>query len=244
VAVEDGASRIGELSASPDGRIHSGLGAPGKSSISVRGLHGMDVFFAFNVALFLLMCVFAYYARWTKYAGNGHIAIAEFMFYAVVIILAITALWVWLRRYAFPAWLLVVIELGILLHFAGGLVHFGGARLYDHIYFGIRYDKYVHFANAFFAALTVQEIFRIKNLPINAFTRFAIYFVALGLGSAIEICEYVVTLTIPQNGVGGYDDNLRDLIANACGGTLFLALRGRIPGFRRQHPVQATECQP
>ena len=219
-------------------------GVSDRSSISVRGLHGMDVFFAFNIALFLMMCVFAYYARWTRYAGNGRIAIAEFMFYAVVIIMAIAALWAWLRRYAFPAWLLVVIELGILLHFAGGLVHFGGARLYDHIYFGIRYDKYVHFANAFFAAITVQEIFRMKNLPINAFTRFAIYFVALGLGSAIEICEYVVTLTIPQNGVGGYDDNLRDLIANACGGTLFLALRGRIPFFRRQHPVQATERRP
>ena len=244
MAVEDGASRIGELSASLDDRIHSNLGAPDKSSISVRGLHGMDVFFAFNIALFLLMCVFAYYARWTKYAGNGHIAVAEFMFYAVVIILAITALWAWLRRYALPAWLLVIIEFGILIHFAGGLVHFGGARLYDHIYFGIRYDKYVHFTNAFFAALTVQEIFRIKNVPINAFTRFAIYLVALGLGSGIEICEYVATLTIPHNGVGGYDDTMTDLIANSCGGALFLALRGRIPGFRRQHPVQATECQP
>ena len=184
----------------------------------------MDVFFAVNVLLFILMCVFAYYARWTKYAGNGRIAIEEFMFYAVVIILAITALWVWLRRYPFPAWLVMVIELGILLHFAGGLVHFGGARLYDHIYCGIRYDKYVHFANAFFATLVVQEIFRIKNLPINAFTRLVIYLVALGLGSAIEICEYVVTLTVPQNGVGGYDDNLRDLIANSCGGALFLAI--------------------
>ena len=140
--------------------------------------------------------------------------------------------------------LLVIIEFGILIHFAGGLVHFGGTRLYDHIYFGIRYDKYVHFTNAFFAAITVQEIFRIKNLPINAFTRFAIYLVALGLGSGIEICEYVATLTIPHNGVGGYDDTMTDLIANSCGGALFLALRGRIPGFRRQHPVQATECQP
>ena len=201
-------------------------------------LNGVDIFFAFNLLLFLLMCVFAYYARWTKYAGNGRIA--EFFFYAVVIMLAITALWIWLRRYAYPAWLLVVIELGIMLHFAGGLVYFGGARLYDHIYFGIRYDKYVHFANAFFAALMVQEIFRIKRVPINGFTRLMIYFVALGLGSCIEICEYLVTLTIPQNGVGGYDDNLRDLIANSCGGALFLALRGRVPGLRRQPPTRDT----
>jgi uncharacterized membrane protein YjdF len=219
-------------------RTGTGTEALTSEFLSGPRLNGVDVFFAFNLLLFMLMCVFAYYARWTKYAGNGRIT--EFFFYALVIMLAITALWIWLRRYAYPAWLLVVIELGIMLHFAGGLVYFGGARLYDHIYFGIRYDKYVHFANAFFATLVVQEIFRIKNLPINAFTRLVIYFVALGLGSCIEICEYVVTLTIPQNGVGGYDDNLRDLIANSCGGALFLALRGRVPGLRRRPPTPDT----
>lgn len=34
----------------------------------------------------------------------------------------------------------------------------------------------------------------------------------------------MVTLTIPNNGVGGYDDNMRDLIANGCGGIFFLVL--------------------
>jgi hypothetical protein len=62
-----------------------------------------------------------------------------------------------------------------------------------------------------------------------------IFLIALGLGSIIEICEYVVTLTIPQNGVGGYDDNLRDLAANATGGMVFLLTRGRIPR-RFVHP--------
>jgi len=128
--------------------------------------------------------------------------------------------------------LLVLFEIGILMHFAGGLIHFGGARLYDHVYFHIRYDKYVHFTNALFAALGVQELFRINRLPITGFTRLAIFWIALGLGSAIEICEFVVTLTIPQNGVGGYDDNMRDLIANACGGMTFLIFRGRLPSLR------------
>jgi hypothetical protein len=61
-----------------------------------------------------------------------------------------------------------------------------------------------------------------KGLPINGLTRFLTLLVVLGLGSLIEISEYTVTLTIPNNGVGGYDDNMRDLIANGCGGIFFL----------------------
>jgi uncharacterized membrane protein YjdF len=204
--------------------------------LPARNINGVDVFFAANLLLFLGMCVFAYYARWIKYAGHRQTAVTEFLFYAVVLFLAVGALWRWLRRYPFPSRLLVLIEFGILLHFAGGLVHFGGARLYDHIYFGVRYDKYVHFANALFATIVVQQLFHIKHVPVDAFTRFVIFFVVLGLGCVIEICEFVVTLTIPQNGVGGYDDNMRDLIANACGGAVFLLCRGRWPGRRRVHP--------
>jgi hypothetical protein len=137
---------------------------------------------------------------------------------------AATALWIWLRRYHFPWWLLTIIEFGILIQFAGGLIHFGGARLYDHVFFYIRFDKYVHFTNAFIAAVAVIEIIKMKELPINGFIRFLTLLVVLGLGSLIEISEYMVTLTIPNTGVGGYDDNMRDLIANGCGGLFFLVL--------------------
>jgi hypothetical protein len=78
------------------------------------------------------MCIFAHYARWTKYAGTGKIAVAEFFFYATVLMAAATALWIWLRRYHFPWWLLTIIEFGILIQFAGGLIPFGGVRLHGH----------------------------------------------------------------------------------------------------------------
>jgi len=153
---------------------------------------------------------------------NREIAVAEFFFYATVLMAAATALWIWLRRYHFPWWLLTIIEFGILIQFAGGLIHFGGARLYDHVFFYIRFDKYVHFTNSLIAAAAVIEIIKMKGLPINGLTRFLTLLVVLGLGSLIEISEYTVTITIPNNGVGGYDDNMRDLIANGCGGIFFL----------------------
>ena len=71
---------------------------------------------------------------------NREIAVAEFFFYATVLMAAATALWIWLRRYHFPWWLLTIIEFGILIQFAGGLIPFGGARLYDHVFFYIRFD--------------------------------------------------------------------------------------------------------
>jgi hypothetical protein len=190
----------------------------------LRRMKGFDIFFAINAFLFILMCIFAHYARWTKYAGTGKIAMAEFFFYATVLMAVATALWIWLRRYHFPWWLLTIIEFGILIQFAGGLIYFGGARLYDHVFFFIRFDKYVHFINSVIAAVAVSEIIKMKGLPINGFTRLLTLLVVLGLGSLIEISEYTVTLTIASNGVGGYDDNMRDMIANGCGGVFFLVL--------------------
>ena len=219
-------------------------GSPSRVFLPVPRLNGVDVFFGVNLVLFLGMCLFAYYARWIHYAGHRQTAVAEFFFYAVVLILAVGVLWLWLRRRALPGWLLVLIEAGILAHFAGGLVHFGGARLYDHVFGGIRYDKYVHFANALVAAIVVQQIFRIQRLPVNRFTRFVIFLVVLGLGCVVEICEFAVTLTIPFNGVGGYDDNMRDLVANTCGGVVFLLCRGRVPGFRRAHSPLSNSHRP
>ena len=189
----------------------------------------MDIFFGVNLLLFVMMCVFAYYDRWVNYAGRSQPALAEFLFYAMVLIMAITGLWAWLRRCTLPGWLLLVIEAGILAHFAGGLVQFNGARLYDHVYLGLRYDKYVHFANAFIAALAVLEICRVKGQPNTGFTRLLVFFTVLGLGGIVEICEFVATLTIPRNGVGGFADTMGDLMANVCGGALFLALSGRLP---------------
>jgi hypothetical protein len=218
------AGSLDALAALP-GSVHSRTAstAPVPFPIAPRSrLNGLDVFFAANALLFLLMCVAAYYDRWVQYVGRSHVAVAEFLFYAVLLLAGIGGLWVWLRRYAWPVWLLAVIEVGILAHFAGGLVHFGGARLYDHLYAAIRYDKYVHCLNAFLAAVTVQEIARMKRLPLTGLTRWLVFFTALGLGTGVEICEYVVTRTIPHNGVGGYDDNMRDMIANLVGGSLYL----------------------
>ncbi len=199
-------------------------------------MNELDVFLLANALLFLLMCALTYHDRWVAYVGEGRST--EFVIYAVLILMGFGVLRALLPRWPVPAGLLVLVEAGILMHFAGGFVHIGGARLYDHHFLGLRYDKYVHTANAFIGAVSILHLCRVTGLPLKGFTRCLAFFAVLGLGAAIEVVEFVVTRTVPRNGIGGYEDTALDLVSNIVGGLLFLcvgawALRRLDPGARR-----------
>jgi uncharacterized membrane protein YjdF len=183
----------------------------------------LDVFAATNAVLFLVLCVFRYHARFVQYRGPGHIE--EFFIYAVAILGGIIFLWWTFRDRSFDGRLLVLLQVGILMHFSGAFVQIGAGRLYDAHILGIRYDKYVHFVNAFAAAYLVSWIFRNEGVPATFITGLALLLTVLGLGAVIEIVEYGVMLTIPDNGVGGYDNNMQDLLSNFCGSLTFLMAR-------------------
>lgn len=122
-----------------------------------------------------------------------------------------------MRNCQVPAWILVLVQAGIVLHFAGGLAVWHETRLYDKIIFQVRYDKYVHFFNSFVCAV-VLNFFCFRNRPINRWLKsFELVFLVLGIGAFVEIIEYLVTLTVAKNGVGGYDNNMLDMIANFLG---------------------------
>ena len=185
-------------------------------------LRNADVFAGINAALFVIMCVAVYYDRFIQYRGRGNLH--EFAIYAGLILSLIAIAWLYLRQFHFRNSMLTAVQLGILVHFAGAFVPIDGGRLYDAYVSGIRYDKYVHFLNAFVAAVVVSHVFdRIRaHLP---FVRgLAVLLVVLGLGAVVEIVEYLVMLTVPNAGVGGYDNNMQDLIGNLLGGTLFVVL--------------------
>jgi len=82
---------------------------------------------------------------------------------------------------------------------------------------GIRYDKYVHFVNALAAYILITWLFRFRNIPSQGFNVVLIILTVMGLGAFVEIIEYIVTLNIAAHGVGGYDNNMQDLIGNLCG---------------------------
>ncbi len=184
----------------------------------------MDLFAVTNILLFLWMCYAAYFDRFIHYRGKEYVW--EFFVYGLAILLAILAAWKHFRHFVFPSWLLVFAQLGIMIHFAGGLAVFHESRLYDKIIFGIRYDKYVHVVNAALAGAVVNFLYIEKTLQRDWVKDVKVILVVLGLGTLVEIIEYLVTLTVTTNGVGGYDNNMQDLISNLIGaGLLVLTLK-------------------
>ena len=193
----------------------------GRSSRSGGRIRAFDVFAAVNVALLTGTSLHAY-ARpeW------------EFGFFALVVLVVIVAIWVYFRRYEYPVWLLILLQIGVLSHFAGGFLEFGpdDLELYWHFVLGIRYDKIVHFYNSMAVAMLLMHLLRGAGLELRRFEAAIVVMVTLGLGAVIEIVEYFGVATIPNTSVGDYANNIEDLMMNFLGGatgvTLVTALRG------------------
>lgn len=187
-------------------------------------IRNTDVFAGINTVLFVVMCIAVYYDRFLRYRGLGNLH--EFVIYAGVILSLIAIAWLYFRQFEFRNSLLVLVQFGILVHFAGAFVPLDGGRLYDAYVLGVRYDKYVHFFNAFVAAVVVSHVFDLVRAHLPFIRALAVLLVVLGLGALVEIVEYLVMLTVPDAGVGGYDNNMQDLIGNLLGGLLFVAVDG------------------
>ncbi len=183
-------------------------------------LKNIDLFLLVNLVLFVFMCVFAYYDRFVFYRGSENIL--EFLVYAILILIVIFVVWYHLRKYAFSTWMFVLLQIAILMHFSGGLGSIGESRLYNHYFFSLRYDKYVHFVNSFLAALVIRHLFLKFGLQLKKIEGLVIILCVLGFGALFEIVEYLVTIMVPRNGVGGYNNNMQDLMANLTGGLFYL----------------------
>lgn len=192
----------------------------------------LDLFFAVNIAGFLALCVLRYHDRFVAYRGAGHLE--EFLLYALVILTGILVLWRSFRLQDFSTLTLGLVEVGILMHFAGALVSVGEGRLYDVHLLGIRYDKYVHLTNAFTVAMLVTWVLRLRGIRPDPLNRLLAVLVVLGLGAIVEIVEYGVVLTIPGNGVGDYHNNMQDLVANLAGATAFVAVEAARAVWKRR----------
>jgi hypothetical protein len=187
-----------------------------------RHLKNLDVFVFLNLILFSVKGVLRSYPLFLAFYGADRVG--EFSVYAVGLLAAMLGFWAVFRRYHFDVPLLVLAQVGILIHFAGAFVILDGRRLYDCFFWGMGYDKFVHFTNSFVVSILLRRLFVIQKIPRNAINRLFIVWIALGLGGLVEIVEYGVVLNYPRNGVGGYDNNMQDLIANLVGGLSYWGL--------------------
>ena len=201
-------------------------------------LRNNDLFAALNGGLFALLAGTVYLQRFERYRGPGNLD--EFFIYGCAIAALIGIAWIFLRRVDYPAWLLALAQVGLLAHFAGAFVPVASARLYDTVWLGLGYDKYVHGFNAFVGVALLVHLFDRLEVRL-AFRWLVILMIVLGAGAVLEVMEYLVSLAVPQAGVGDYDNNMRDLIANAAGALASTFAAWALPRLRqrRARPLAA-----
>jgi hypothetical protein len=93
-------------------------------------------------------------------------------------------------------------------------------------YYIFRYDQFVHIFG--FAIATLLMFVLLKPLikfPIKKWASISILIimVGLGLGALNEIIEFIVTVLIPETGVGGFINSSLDLVSDLIGAIIAMA---------------------
>ena len=123
-------------------------------------------------------------------------------------------------------WGLMVFGIG---HLAGGTVPVGDGILYQWwlLEGWLRYDNLQHAWGFGFVGLAAWEALRHRLAPraedVGFVAASIILLAATGFGALNEVIEFVLTLTLAEANVGGYDNTARDLVANLTGGLVMAA---------------------
>lgn len=153
--------------------------------------------------------------------------------YYVPITLVLAGLIGWLHssvRLSNPAlWGLLAVAIG---NVAGGVILVDGAPLYEAVLvWSLKYDKVFHALATGVGAWAALEALVRWGIGRRPALVFAAVMVAGGAGALVEIVEYFGSLLIENDSVGGYTNNMQDLIANMLG-----ALAGALVAYRYVAP--------
>ena len=151
----------------------------------------------------------------------------EFLIYVVVILVVTGLITVTFSRVRYAFVCLVGLAIWAVLHLAGG-----GIRINDDVLYGLilipisekysilRYDQVVHAFGFGVATLVIYQLLA-NLLPPKDMKRFSIGLVIVmagcGLGALNENIEFILTVFLPQTGVGGYENTSLDLCSNLFG---------------------------
>lgn len=152
----------------------------------------------------------------------------EFIIYVGVLILIIGSVLLLSEKFKFPYWLLWMLSLWGLMHILGGAVETKDGVLFAYRIFPIidlggefyilKYDQVVHFylygVVALFANYILEKFGALKNGSSLLFIAAAM--ISVGISVLNEIMEFIISLNM-ENGVGGYDNTMLDLIFNLSG---------------------------
>ncbi len=178
-----------------------------------------------NLALWALGTLFLF--RRPLAIQRAELSAAELLLYGSLAAAALVLLWRRLRRLPWSPALLLLVQAAALAAVSGFFVLPDGRRLYDGALLSIPWDKLVHFLAAAVAALAVGALFGWLGIRLPRLESTVVVLVVLGGGAVWEIVEYAVKSVFTHVGVGAYDNNMQDLVANLAGGVFSRALPAR-----------------
>lgn len=158
----------------------------------------------------------------------------EFLIYGLFIVVLFALVFAYQRRLEFTPFTLWALTLWGCLHMAGGNLFPGGTRLYDVIlldlipqYSILKYDQFVHLVAFAAATLAGYHLLRAHLQPGRHRWRtlsMLLVLIGTGFGALNEVVEFFVVLTVPETGVGGYENTGFDLVFNMLGAFLAVGL--------------------
>jgi uncharacterized membrane protein YjdF len=194
------------------------------------------------LSAFSLLYVLAFSA-WSFAGGNS-----EFVFYSIVMVIAILGVLYMHTRVRFSTTALWLLSIWGLLHMAGGNVRIPASLALDWaaehpegtrtVLYNLRpaawlpkFDQFVHAFGFFTATLASFEAIRAAadhRIRIGVGTLSAALLCGMGLGAINEVVEFAATRVMTTN-VGGYENTGWDLVSNLTGcvlAVLLIALTG------------------
>lgn len=148
----------------------------------------------------------------------------EFLYYIIIIGIFIGIIIHYHKSFHLTPHIIISLSILGFMHFAGGIFHPFGIRLYDlHLIKNIfRYDNLIHSLGIFIATFVGYNLFKphlstkIKNNVV--LLSLILILIAMGTGAFVELIEFsaVVFLGAAER-VGDYFNNALDLVFNLVG---------------------------
>ena len=155
----------------------------------------------------------------------------EFISYIIVVIIIAAVIIISMKYITYKQSTLWLLSIWGLLHMAGGLVPIGDTVLYGWMIVPLsetlpilRADQVIHFFGFFAATLALHDVLQSKKWKFGVAYGIVLVAAGMGLGALNEVVEFIITLVVPNNGVGGYLNTGLDLVFNFLGALFALLI--------------------
>lgn len=153
----------------------------------------------------------------------------EFLFYSVGLVAFVIIIGYYHKFLHLSSHILLGIIALLLLHCAGMFFYIGDTRLYNTVFWLIKYDNITHAVGSFVMALIAYNFLaphvdkELKNHPY--YFGAIILLIAFGIGAVNEILELGAVVFVDAGEmIGDYLNNAKDLVFNAIGAFFAVAI--------------------